>query len=153
MTSESDIQRLAERYGPAWNDRDLDAIMSLHTDDTAFRLHLLDAPDIVGREAVREAFAGLIGAWPDIHFATEQLSYGTGFFVHRYVMSGTLACPMPFGALIAYPTGDGISLTGADVITVVAGKVHRKDTYLDIASAQQQLGLLDGPSNPAQVQG
>lgn len=151
MTRHAAIERLATRYGQAWNDRDLDAIMSLHTDDTAFRLHLLDAPDILGREAVREAFASLIAAWPDIHFATEQLGYGAGFFVHRYVMSGTLACPMPFGALVAHPTGDGISLTGADVITVVAGNVRRKDTYLDIASAQQQLGLLDERPGPAQV--
>lgn len=59
------LQRLAERYGQAWNTQSLDEIMAMHT-------------------------------------------------------------------------------AGTDVITTAGDLVHRKETYLDIAAALRQLGLLDG---------
>lgn len=140
---------LAERYGEAWNSHDLDAIMALHTENTAFRLHLLGAPDSTGRDAVRAAFAGLLALWPDLHFETERIDVGAAFFTHQCLITGTLAGPMPFGAHVAQPTGRGIRFTGVDVITVAGGLVHRKDTYLDIAAAQHQLGILDAPATVA----
>ncbi|SFQ69530.1 SnoaL-like domain-containing protein [Amycolatopsis arida] len=149
MTDDGRLASLAERYGAAWNAHDLDAIMALHTERTTFRLHLLGAPDVVGRDAVRAAFAGLLGVWPDIHFRPERLSFGAGLVVHQCVISGTLAAPMPFGAWVAQPTGERIQFTGVDVITVADGLVHRKDTYLDIAAAQHQLGLFDEPAAAA----
>lgn len=91
--------------------------------------------------AAGDAFAGLLAVWPDMHFATERLSFGDGFFVHQYVFSGTLAARMPFGVLVARPTDTPISVTGVDVITLTTGLVRRKDTYLDIGDAQRQLGL------------
>jgi hypothetical protein len=33
------VEDLAVRYGAAWAERDLDAIMAMHTDDTVFHLH------------------------------------------------------------------------------------------------------------------
>lgn len=138
--------RLVRRYGDAWNSHDLDAIMSMHTRDTVFQLHLLDAPEITGLDAVREAFAGFLALWPDIHFGSERLHIGDGFFVHHCTVTGTLAAPLPFGSLVAQPTGSPIGFTGVDVITVEDGLVRRKDTYLDIAAAQQRLGVLGEPA-------
>ena len=34
-----EIQELAVRYGAAWAEHDLDAIMAMHTEDTVFHLH------------------------------------------------------------------------------------------------------------------
>jgi ketosteroid isomerase-like protein len=34
-----ETQELAARYGAAWAEHDLDAIMAMHTDDTVFHLH------------------------------------------------------------------------------------------------------------------
>lgn len=58
------------------------------------------------------------------------------------LITATLATPLPFGALVAQPTGQPMTFTGVDVVTVVDGLVQRKETYLDISAAQQQLGLL-----------
>ncbi|WP_219415648.1 nuclear transport factor 2 family protein [Pseudonocardia nigra] len=145
MTSRDapDLARLAQRYGEAWNAHDLDAVMAMHTDDTVFRLHLLDAPEITGRTAVRDGFAGLLALWPDIFFSTDALVLGGGFFVHQYVITGTLAAPMPFGAALAHPTGTAVRFAGVDVITVCGERVHRKETYLDTAGAAARLGLFD----------
>lgn len=135
---------LAERYGAAWNAHDLDAIMALHTADTVFHLHLLDSPEVTGRAAVRESFAGILALWPDIAFGTERLVLGGDFFVHQYVVTGTLAAPMPFGAALARPSGAAVHFAGIDVITVRAEQVHRKETYLDTAGAAARLGVFDG---------
>jgi hypothetical protein len=139
----SALAPLADRYGEAWNAHDLDAITAMHTEDTVFRLHLLDGPELTGRAAVREGFAGLLALWPDIAFATDRLVFGDGFFVHQYVVTGTLAAPMPFGAALAHPTGTSVHFTGVDVITAAGALVHRKETYLDTAGAAARLGLFD----------
>jgi ketosteroid isomerase-like protein len=35
----TDLAELLQRYSDAWHRHDLDAIMSMHTDDTVFHLH------------------------------------------------------------------------------------------------------------------
>ena len=52
----AEVQELAVRYGAAWAEHDLDAIMAMHTEDAVFHLHGGGEP-AVGRVAVREAFA------------------------------------------------------------------------------------------------
>ncbi|MBB4685747.1 ester cyclase [Amycolatopsis jiangsuensis] len=141
-TVHSDLHQLARDYGKAWNAHALDDIMAMHTQDTAFRLHLLGAPQVTGHEAVRGAFAGLLTAWPDIDFATESLHYGDGFFAHRYLLTATLAAPLAFGGVTVEPTGEPVRFSGIDLITTNANLVHQKETYLDIADAMTQLGAL-----------
>ncbi|WP_350278795.1 nuclear transport factor 2 family protein [Kribbella sp. HUAS MG21] len=137
----SSLEQLATRYGEAWNTHDVDRIMALHTTDTVFRLHLNAAPEVVGADAVRSAFGGLLALFPDIVFRTETETFGNDFLVNQTRITATLATPMPFGELVAQPNGRPMTFTGVDVITVVDGLVQRKETYLDIGAAQQ-LGLL-----------
>ncbi|NIK62489.1 ester cyclase [Kribbella shirazensis] len=138
----SSLEQLAARYGEAWNAHDLDRIMAMHTADTVFRLHLSAGPEVVGVDAVRSAFGGLLTLFPDIVFRTEVMTFGNDFFVHQALITATLAMPLPFGNLVARPTGQPMTFTGVDVITVADGLVQRKETYLDISAAQQQLGML-----------
>ena len=144
QTVEITIEELAERYGNAWNEHDLDAIMEMHAPDSVFQLNIAGAPEVVGVDAIREAFAGLFAAWPDIHFDTDRLYTISELLVHEYTITATLAVPFPIGGLVAEPTGAPISFRGVDVIPMEGGLVKRKDTYLDLVAAQQQLGLLDG---------
>lgn len=137
-----DQRELAEKYGAAWNSHDLRDIMALHTADCTFRLQLLDAPLAVGQDQVRGVFAGLLSAWPDIHFTAGTKQFGPGFLTHRYQVTATLAAPLPLGRLIIEPNGTPVSFTGLDIITYRTGLVHHKETYLDIAHAMVQLGAL-----------
>jgi ketosteroid isomerase-like protein len=124
MTAE--IQELAMRYGAAWAEHDLDAIMAMHTDDTVFHLHG-GGEAAVGLAATRAAFAAAASQWPDIRFEKSRVHIGEGHFVSEYRMSAT-ADGMP------------ISCDGVDVIAVADGRIARKDTYLDWPAIQQQLG-------------
>jgi len=122
----TEIEDLAVRYGAAWAERDLDAIMAMHTDDTVFHLHGGGEP-AVGHAATREAFAAGLAQWPDIRFERKRVHVGAGHFVSEYEMSATT------------PDGRRLVCDGADLFTVRDGRVARKDTYLDWPAIQRQL--------------
>jgi ketosteroid isomerase-like protein len=124
----AEVQELAVRYGAAWAAHDLDAIMAMHTDDTVFHLHG-GAEPAVGLYAVREAFATGMEQWPDIRFDRKRVHIGSEHFVSEYEMS-------------ASKDGHPIVCDGVDVFTVEGGLIARKDSYLDLAAVQRQLGEL-----------
>ena len=121
----AETEELAARYGAAWADHDLDAIMAMHTEDTVFHLHGGGDPAI-GLVATREAFAAAMKQWPDIRFVRKRVHIGAGHFVSEYQMS-------------ASKDGWPIVCDGVDVFTVEGGRVARKDTYLDWVAIQEQL--------------
>ena len=121
----ADVQELAVRYGAAWANHDLDAIMALHTEDTVFHLHGASEPAL-GWAATRDAFASAMEQWPDIRFDRKRVHIGAGHFVSEYAMSVT-------------KDGHQIVVDGVDVFSVTDGLVARKDSYIDLAAVQRQL--------------
>ena len=121
----AEVQDLAVRYGAAWADRDVDAIVAMHTEDTVYHLHGGGEP-AVGVAATRDAFAAALAQWPDLSFQRTQVYVGERHFVSQYRMSATAE-------------GRRIVCDGVDVFAVDGGKVARKDTYLDWPAIQKQL--------------
>jgi ketosteroid isomerase-like protein len=124
----AEVEELAVRYGSAWAKHDLDAIMAMHSEDTVFHLHG-GAEPAVGWAATRAAFAAAIEQWPDVRFDRKRVRIGSSHFVSEYEMSVT-------------KDGRPIVCDGVDVFTVEGGLIARKDTYLDLAAVQRQLGEL-----------
>ena len=120
-------QELAARYGAAWARHDLDAILSMHTDDTVFHLHGFSEP-ATGLDAAREVIAATFARSPDLRFDKSRVYIGDGHFVSEYQMSGTAE-------------GKPFACEGVDVIAVSDGLIARKDTYLDWAAMQRQLDV------------
>jgi steroid delta-isomerase-like uncharacterized protein len=120
-------EQFAKRYSAAWAAHDPDAIVAMHTDDSVFHIHGGIEP-VVGRDAVREAFATYFEQSPDLRFEPQRLHFGEDHFVSEYVMSGTRE-------------GTQFACDGTDVFTLREGLVARKDTYLDLVTYQRQLGL------------
>jgi steroid delta-isomerase-like uncharacterized protein len=121
---------LFQRYADAWGRRDPDAIVALHTEDTQFHAHVGQEP-ARGKAAVRQAFADLLAQFPDLAFEQVSLIIGSDFWVVEWKMSGTVAA-----------TGVSFDVDLLDRITVEAGLVKTKDSYLDAVSMQSQLGLV-----------
>jgi len=120
-----DLQAISKRYFAAWANRDPDAIVALHTDDTWFWSHLGDGP-VVGRDAVRDTFAGLFNAFPQFSFETYRVLYGEDHWVLDW-------------ALIS---GD-IRFDCLDVVVVSPdGLVARKDTFVDMVQLQAAMGTV-----------
>lgn len=109
-----DVKAVSERYFAAWAQRDPDAIVTLHTDDTQFWTHT-GAEPVVGRDAVRTTFSQLFEVFPDFSFETYRVLYGDDHWVLDW-------------ALIS---GD-IRFDCLDVVVVSPdGRVARKDTFID----------------------
>lgn len=123
----SSTQELALRYGQAWAEHDPDAIAALHTEDSVFHMHDIAEP-ACGRDAVRDAVAGVLEQSPDLRFEPIRVMFGTDHFVTEYEMSGTV-------------DGKPFACDGADVFTLRDGLVARKDSYVDWLAFQRQVGV------------
>jgi steroid delta-isomerase-like uncharacterized protein len=140
VAESTEIRELAARYGEAWNSQDLDAIIDLHTDDSVFVAHAVGSEPAVGKEAVREAFAGYLALLPDINFAERALHVGEDFWVLESVMSGTVEGAIEVEGETFGDRGARVEVDCVDVIEVRDGLVASKQTYLDSRELQRQLG-------------
>jgi ketosteroid isomerase-like protein len=124
-TAAVDLRAVSERYFAAWAERDPDAILALHTEDTRFWTHVGSDP-VVGRDAVHATFSQLFETFPDFSFETYRVLYGDDHWVLDW-------------ALIS---GD-IRFDCLDVVVVSPdGLVARKDTFVDSAQLQAALGAV-----------
>jgi steroid delta-isomerase-like uncharacterized protein len=138
----TEATRLAEAYSAAWNAHDIDAILSMHTEEMVFHLHLPGYEEVTGEDELRRHFGLFFSLWPDLEFRSERLATCENLFANEMTMSGTLVSPMPVGRGTIQPNGERISFDAVDVIPIREGKVTRKDTYIDAASLLQQLAGL-----------
>ena len=68
---------LLDRFADAWNRHDLDALMSMMTDDCVFEASAgpeVDGQRSEGKQAVRAAYAAVFEAFPDAHWANPGIS-------------------------------------------------------------------------------
>ena len=124
-----ELEQVAERYFAAWDVRDPDAIVALHTPDTQFWTHLGGEP-VRGRDAVRETFAELFDRFPEFGYETYRVLYGPDFWVLDW-------------ALTFQPAGSAARarFDCVDVVNVSPeGLVARKDTFVDMVQLQAALG-------------
>jgi steroid delta-isomerase-like uncharacterized protein len=134
------VQQLADRYGEAWNDQDLETILSLHSEDSVFQLHVPGGEPVQGREAIHEAFAAFLAQLPDINFATVRLHVGPHHWVNESTLTGTVADAVELEDQTLEAPGASVEVACVDVIQIRDGLVTRKDTYLDGVSFMRQIG-------------
>ncbi len=135
------LQEAIDRYNTAWNDHDLDAIMSMHAPDMVFDNHT--AGESAEGEAARAHIGSIFETWPDIEFTTRRLYVREGLVVQEWTAVATHTKTMRRGDLVAEPTGNRVEWDGLDVIPFEDGLVKRKDVYSDSVSILRQVGLLD----------
>ncbi len=131
-----DLEQISARYFAAWEARDPDAIVALHTPDTQFWTHLGTGP-VAGRDAVRDTFAEIFERFPEFGYETYRVLYGRDFWVLDW-------------ALTFQPAGSSqrARFDCADVVNVApSGLVARKDTFVDMVQLQAALpGITEVPA-------
>jgi steroid delta-isomerase-like uncharacterized protein len=140
--SAQSLEEAIGRYNEAWNDHDLDAIMSMHAPDMVFENHTA-GETAQGPEEVRTHIGSIFESWPDLHFETRRLYVRDGVVTQEWTASATHSNTMRRGDLVAEPTGEKINWRGVDVIPYEDGLIKRKDVYSDSVSILRQVGLLD----------
>jgi len=111
---------LLEKFGAAWNAHDVDALLSMVTDDCVFETATgTDAHGtrVIGREALRVAFPAAWNTWPDARWleATHFVCGNRG--VSEWTFQGTDR------------NGRRTEVRGVDLFVLRDGRIARKDTY------------------------
>ena len=107
------------RFSEAFNNRDVDGIMALMTDDCVFEgIGAPDGDSFEGQDAVRGAWDGLFSAFLDSYFEEEELLAAGDRCVTRWTFTWKDA------------EGNPGRLRGTDIFTIRDGKVSRKLAYV-----------------------
>ncbi|WP_344208674.1 nuclear transport factor 2 family protein [Kribbella sancticallisti] len=115
---------MADAYMHAWNSRDVDAILALHSDTSTFQVHGR-TPVIEGIDALRKAFHGVFELYPNFHGEARRLLLGPEHWLLDWTLHFTLngSDPREFHCI--------------DIVEVSPeGLVTRKDTFYDYPQAQ-----------------
>jgi steroid delta-isomerase-like uncharacterized protein len=118
--SDADFLNLLERFADAWNRHDLDALMSMMTDDCVFQASA--GPDVDGQRsegprAVRAAYAAVFEAFPDAHWANPRHFIAGDRGVSEWTFTGTRR------------DGTRVGVTGCDLFTFRGGRIAVKNSY------------------------
>jgi steroid delta-isomerase-like uncharacterized protein len=136
----TELQKVIDRYNDAWNRHDVDAIVSMHTDDSVFENHTTGDVN-VGREAIAQAISGIFSVFPDLSFETRRQYVRDDLVVQEWTARGTHLGTMSRSGIEVEPTGRSVEYRGMDVIPIRDGLVARKDVYSDGVTLLRQLGL------------
>lgn len=132
-------REIAERYGEAWNENDLEAILAMQSDDFVFCLHSEGYEPAIGPEQARAQFAYFFDAFEGMHFEIGELRVDGELVTNEFRFSGTLVKPFPLVGEVVEPTGRQVSVDGVDVITIRDGLVRSKHTYMDTLAIRRQI--------------
>jgi steroid delta-isomerase-like uncharacterized protein len=135
-----ELQAFIDRYNAAWNAHDVDAIVTMHTEDSVFENHVTGDVN-VGREAIAKAIGGIFSVFPDLAFETRRAYVREDLVVQEWTATGTHEGTMTRAGLEVPPTGRRVDYKGMDVIPIRDGLVARKDVYSDSITLLRQLGL------------
>jgi ketosteroid isomerase-like protein len=107
----------------AFNDHDVDAIMSFFTDDCVMDLPRGPAPGgqrLVGKEQVRKGVQARFAGIPDISYGDDRHFTCGDRGVSEWTIRGTQA------------TGEPLEVRGCDLFELSGGKISRKDSFWKI---------------------
>jgi steroid delta-isomerase-like uncharacterized protein len=135
-----ELQDFIDRYNAAWNDHDVDAIVSMHTEDSVFENHVTGDVNM-GREQIGRAISSIFAVFPDLAFETRRAYIRDDLVVQEWTARGTHEGPMTRSGITVEPTGKKVDYKGMDVIPIQDGLVARKDVYSDSITLLRQLGL------------
>jgi steroid delta-isomerase-like uncharacterized protein len=135
-----ELQAFIDRYNAAWNDHDVDTIVSLHTEDSVFENHVTGDVN-VGRDQIGRAISGIFAVFPDLAFETRRAYVREDLVVQEWTARGTHKGTMTRSGVEIEPTGRTVEYKGMDVIPIRDGLVARKDVYSDSVTLLRQLGL------------
>jgi ketosteroid isomerase-like protein len=114
---ESHLAQLIDRYDQAWNDQDVETILSMHSEDMVFCNHTRGGVEVAGTENVRELLESTFAAQPDMRFRGRRRRIGPDFVVSEWTASST------------DDEGNAIEWDGIDVFPIRDGLIVRKDVY------------------------
>jgi steroid delta-isomerase-like uncharacterized protein len=137
--SEQDNMKLARRAIDAWNAHDPERLVKLTDEKYMAESDTIPAP-VKGVLGIREFMKIYVTAFPDLHFAVDQMFADGDFVVTRWTATGTHR-----GVLMDIPPTNRKAVTrGCTVAEYKNGKGIHDWIYWDTGNLLRQLGVLPG---------
>ena len=115
-----DLEKLLEAFADAWNRHDVEALMSMMTDDAVFEASAgnnVNGERHEGRRAVRAAYEAVFAQYPDARWADARHFVNGNRGVSEWTFTGTLS------------DGRRVEVTGCDLLTFRDGKIAVKNSF------------------------
>ena len=112
-----DLEAFIDRYDRAWNEQDVEQILSMHAPGMVFCNHTRGGSEVSGTDDVRELLVATFAAQPQMRFRGRRRYAGADFVVSEWTATGT------------DDEGRAIEWDGIDVFPFRDGKIARKDVY------------------------
>jgi steroid delta-isomerase-like uncharacterized protein len=91
-----------------------------------------------GRQGLKEVIGGLLAAFPDMHWAIDEMIAEDDTVVTRFTWTGTHR-----GTFLGIPaTGKGVTVKGVVIDQLAAGRMAKSRILMDTMSLMQQLGVI-----------
>jgi steroid delta-isomerase-like uncharacterized protein len=118
--SDADLLALLDHFAGAWNQHDLDALMSMMTDDCVFEASAgrqANGQRSEGQQAVRAAYAAVFETFRDARWANPRHFIAGDRGVSEWTFTGT------------HTDGTRVEVNGCDLFTFRDGKIAIKNSY------------------------
>lgn len=113
-------RQLLQRFADAWNDHDMDALMSMMTEDCVFEPsagNAVNGERHEGQRAVRAAYEAVFAQYPDAHWANARHFVTGNRGVSEWTFTGTRT------------DGSRVEVTGCDLFTFRNGQIAVKNSF------------------------
>jgi taurine dehydrogenase small subunit len=120
QSGERDLEKLLEAFADAWNRHDVDALMSMMTDDGVFEASAgneVNGQRHEGPRAVRASYEAVFALYPDAHWGNARHFVKGTRGVSEWTFTGTLK------------DGRRVEVTGCDLFTFRNGKIAVKNSF------------------------
>lgn len=118
--SEQDLMKLLESFADAWNRHDVNALMSMMTEDGVFEASAgsdVNGQRYEGQKAVRAAYEAVFTQFPDARWNNPRHFVKGTRGVSEWTFTGTSK------------DGRRVEVTGCDLFTFRSGKIAVKNSY------------------------
>jgi steroid delta-isomerase-like uncharacterized protein len=116
----TDTVSLLDAFADAWNRHDVDALMSMMTDDCLFDAsagHTVNGERHEGQAAVRAAFAAVFAQYPDARWNNARHFVAGDRAVSEWTFTGTSK------------DGSRVEVAGCDLFTLRDGRIAVKNSF------------------------
>ena len=130
------IPALLKAYGKTWVDRDVEAIVALHSEDTVFRIMVNGVEPARGKEELRQLLTAIFTANPNYSSTHKSLFVGKDYVLFEYDMHIEANLVPKVGPHTFKASDKAYSIPAIDLIIFENGLVKEKVTYLDVETVR-----------------